>query len=379
MLTASALAAGMASCVFELGAVVVPGAGGSGGLGSGGAGSGGPTHQVTIQLQPPGIQGALTDFVVMVRLDASRIDYALTQDGGQDLRFSTLDGGAPLPHEIERWDETGESIVWVKLPTLDASTSGLLMRFGDAAAADAQDPPAVWSAFEAVYHLADDLGSGASVRDSTGAHDATASNVAATAGRAGQGFAFDGVASRVDIASITAFDVEPGQGRTFSVLLRRNTTAMPGMSVFGTKTICCSGWGLLVLADQYANVRCDIRLDAGGCCAGASADFGAVALPNGSDDVDWHHVLVTVDRVAGTTAMYHDGAAVAADVVPTAGNMLGGTFHLGVDEYDANFWLGDLDEVRIASSAVSAEWAALAFRSLNDSLLTFGPPVAIDP
>jgi hypothetical protein len=367
-----------ASCVFELGDVVSDGAGG-GGAGGGGGSATGPSRQVTIQLQPLGIQGTLDNFPVMVRLDSTRIDYGLTQDGGQDLRFWALDGTTPLAHEIERWDETGESIVWVTLPQLDASTSGFLMRFGDPEAADGQDPASVWTAYEAVYHLADDLTAGNGVHDSAGPHDALATNVTATPGRAGQGFAFDGSTSRVDLSSVAAFDAEPGQGRSVSLLFRRNTTAIQGMTVLRTRTDCCNGWALQILGDQYANVRFDIRLDAAGCCNGSVHDFGAVGLPDGSDDVAWHHLLVTMDRASGTTAMYRDGMEIASGTVPTDGAMLGGVFAMGVDEVDSGFLLGDLDEVRIGSVAVSAEWATLAYRSLDDSLLSYGPVVAVGP
>ena len=58
----------------------------------------------------------LQDFPVLVKLDSSRVDYSQTQDNGEDLRFYDADGTL-LSHEIETWNESGDSFVWVKVPT----------------------------------------------------------------------------------------------------------------------------------------------------------------------------------------------------------------------------------------------------------------------
>ncbi|KKS21017.1 MAG: hypothetical protein UU80_C0036G0004, partial [candidate division WWE3 bacterium GW2011_GWA1_41_8] len=60
----------------------------------------------------------LTNFPVLVKLNSDRIDYSKTQGYGQDIRFTDSDGNTPLSYEIEKWDETGESIVWVKVPNI---------------------------------------------------------------------------------------------------------------------------------------------------------------------------------------------------------------------------------------------------------------------
>jgi hypothetical protein len=55
----------------------------------------------------------LVDFPVLIALDNTRIDYSLTQNQGQDLRFFDADG-TPLAYEIESWNESGTSYVWVR-------------------------------------------------------------------------------------------------------------------------------------------------------------------------------------------------------------------------------------------------------------------------
>ena len=101
----------------------------------------------------------LIDFPVLVVLTSSRIDYAKTQDGGEDIRFIDADGITELAYEIELWDEIATSYVWVKAPQIDASSKSdhIWMYYDNSFAVDNQTPAAVWDAnFQAVWHLKED-------------------------------------------------------------------------------------------------------------------------------------------------------------------------------------------------------------------------------
>ena len=41
---------------------------------------------------------------------------------GSDLCFFDASGTVPLAHEIDTWNDGGESLVWVKLPTMEYDT-----------------------------------------------------------------------------------------------------------------------------------------------------------------------------------------------------------------------------------------------------------------
>lgn len=117
----------------------------------------------------PGYAGTetLTNFPVLVRLSPELVpgfDYAdFALSGGADLRFADADGN-PIPSEIDLWDESGVSTVWVRIPSLDAATT-VVARYGCAAPA-AVDPAAVWSnGYAGVWHLGE---SAVPARDSTG-------------------------------------------------------------------------------------------------------------------------------------------------------------------------------------------------------------------
>jgi hypothetical protein len=65
----------------------------------------------------------LTNFPVLVKLDSTRIDYSKTKDNGEDIRFTDSDGTTLLSHEIEQWNESGDSFVWVKVPNIPAQST----------------------------------------------------------------------------------------------------------------------------------------------------------------------------------------------------------------------------------------------------------------
>ncbi|MFO0703134.1 MAG: DUF2341 domain-containing protein [Patescibacteria group bacterium] len=96
----------------------------------------------------------LTNFVVMVKLDSNRVNYANTQNNGEDIRFTDSDGTTKLSYEIEKWDETGTSIAWVKVPQIDASSSTdfIYMYYGNTTAASESDASSVWTD-TARYHM----------------------------------------------------------------------------------------------------------------------------------------------------------------------------------------------------------------------------------
>lgn len=98
----------------------------------------------------------LTNFSVLIKLNSSLIDYSKTQDSGQDIRFTDSDGLTLLSYEIEKWDESGISSVWVKIPQIDASSSidNIYMYYGNSSAVDAQSASSVWNSnFVNVQHM----------------------------------------------------------------------------------------------------------------------------------------------------------------------------------------------------------------------------------
>ena len=75
----------------------------------------------------------LTDAPVLVILNGGNINYTLTKDDGSDLRFFDANGNA-LAYDIEEWNESGDSYVWVKVPQITggSNTDTITMYWGNA-------------------------------------------------------------------------------------------------------------------------------------------------------------------------------------------------------------------------------------------------------
>ncbi len=113
------------------------------------------THRQRLLLDNSARAETLTDFPLLVRLNASRTDYGLAAPDGADLRFVGPQG-QPLDHEIESWNPAGESLIWVRVPTINALSDSdyVWMYLGNPAATDTQNPAGVWSAdYAGVWHL----------------------------------------------------------------------------------------------------------------------------------------------------------------------------------------------------------------------------------
>ena len=70
------------------------------------------------------------------------------------IRFSAADG-TPLPFEVEAWNPSGESVVWVRVPVLTAATELTIAWQGLDATGDLSAGGTVWGdEYMRVYHFA---------------------------------------------------------------------------------------------------------------------------------------------------------------------------------------------------------------------------------
>ena len=102
---------------------------------------------------------ALADFPVLVRLSESAVANFSYDDlvDANDLVFA--DGsGHILASEVDAWDPNGESLIWVRVPSLAASTQ-IYMYYGTRSSYGAPCTSAtnVWSKYVGVYHLGSGL------------------------------------------------------------------------------------------------------------------------------------------------------------------------------------------------------------------------------
>lgn len=95
----------------------------------------------------------LTDFPLLVRISAlqpSGFSYNdFMQQDYSDLRFEDANGNG-LAYDVDTWNTTGESLVWIKVPSL-VKDAEITMRWGSAAP-DTNDATNVWSNYVFVWH-----------------------------------------------------------------------------------------------------------------------------------------------------------------------------------------------------------------------------------
>ncbi|MBO5906005.1 MAG: hypothetical protein J6Q84_06275, partial [Kiritimatiellae bacterium] len=115
---------------------------------------------------------ALTNFPMLIRIkedEPKGFKYKYVNEGGSDIRFiyrdkegnvaldETANEPKILDHEIDTWDTSGESVIWVKVPQYEQGAS-VTMYWGELANKEmpkAKDSKTVWSDYVAVWHMDD--------------------------------------------------------------------------------------------------------------------------------------------------------------------------------------------------------------------------------
>ena len=129
----------------------------------------------------------LSGFPVLVRLSTaiSGFSYADIAANGADIAFGMDDGSVltPYPFEIDVWNPSGTSLVWVRVPSLAAATSFNLY-YGNGGSV-ANTPSAVWTDYAGVWHMGENYD--ASTAATGLSHDSTANGLDATPTNGGSG------------------------------------------------------------------------------------------------------------------------------------------------------------------------------------------------
>lgn len=312
-----------------------------------------------------GVAGTVTDFPLLVRLDASTFPFDSAASGGADLRFEGK-AGRRLPYEIESWDAAGrKAAVWVRVDTLQGGndTQSIRILWGRKPSVDFSQGLSVFdsaSGFHSVWHLGDRLDDAARA------------------------------ASRLIPAAMVA--PQPGEGPT------PKATGFDGTASFlhsekeyaGPQTFTISAWvrpageGKVMGFENYPAPTPSLFDRHIWVTSDGSVHFGVfiqdppvtarefrktISSPPGLIDGRWH-LVTAVQSPAGGQALFLDGLLAARDstVVHSAaftGRWLLGNGNLGGwDPTPTNtHFRGDLDEARVAHVVHSPDWIKLAYET----------------
>ena len=318
-------------------------------------------------------QSALECFPVLVRLAAGApegFSYADCAEGGADLRFADAEGNL-VPHEIESWDPSGDSFIWVQVPMLSGTTTSLSLYYGAGnAALPAVDPADVWARYAVVVHG----GSGISDSSPSALPVANGGGVAATADSGV-------VAGGLHKAARNSKGVNiPNPVTNGKLSNTEKFTLTTWYKSVATGTSCMSaskgnwnGTGFLLLCEggSYMSV-------AVGGHQGASGK-GALVKDQ------WAHVAFSYDTSgeAGSLRTYFDGENIYSKDdarAPTDGGAAYWTVGSHADTASGDSFVGDMDEIRLFDGIASADW----IRAEHDSMAAptnfaaLGPVAAAD-
>lgn len=335
---------------------------------------------------------SLSGIPVLVRLSAGNpvgFSYSDCAADGSDIRFVDADGRA-IPFEIDTWNPNGESLVWVRAPSVTKGSTFTMVYGTDPSAVNV--PTDVWSAYTGVWHFesldtaaADEYSSGtyanATATENIDGH-LSANSFAGEAGRFGNCF-------RVNDST----GMKSGSFNQGGVWVND-----PGAdsALDGGENFTISGWFKHKDFNYYYDAFFYKRAASGYGDANASAfsiesnrnngpeaypivrGKGATGTQVGlADNLRGAWGYLTFVFKGNTCAIYENGVLQAEKAItPCVDNddplVFGNKKSLLTGGGDAA-WNGWIDEVRYAQGAKSADWIAAEYAAMaGEGFLTAG-------
>ena len=325
----------------------------------------------------------LSGFPVLVRLSAAigGFDYADVAADGSDIAFGTDDGTTitPYPFEIAEWDPNGTSLIWVRVPSLDAATSFNFYYGNGASVANA--PSDTWTGYAGVWHM--DETYDATTAPTGLAHDSTGNGLDATPTNGGSG----------NLAQMTSAAGVVGNARVnaTSNTTKGNYLSVPNYDSLALgNTFAVSGWFKATTVNGYPRLWSrkesytskdgwEIE-NANGVATKFSARGGsqtAVTLNTPTYQNAWLHIALVYDGTTLTT--YANGEPSGSGTIAAAtenGKPL--SFGNNSNGSERSF-PGLYDEIRLLDATPSAAWFAAEYAVVADpSCVVYGAAETLD-
>jgi hypothetical protein len=316
----------------------------------------------------------LVNFPVLVNLSASNFDYLKAKLDGTDLRFIDTDNVTELNYEIEFWNSSGNSYIWVNVTRINAGslTDYIWMYYGNFAASDGQNKSETFdSSYVGVWHL-NEIGNGASdeFKDST-SYDNDGQGGSGTPGyipiridgKIGGGQEFDGIDDHINSGYSTSLDIN-GTQITLEAWIN-----FPGNDPLNYSGIMSHfGW------DQGYR----LVIENGGDPLAFHLPEDTYTLVSAQDTPTnlWVHVVGVYD---GSNMMIYFNGIKDSNELSKTDNIVTTPKEFWIGHGDnatgqswSYPWNGFIDEVRVSNIARSADWIKAQHLSMNDTLITYG-------
>ena len=317
------------------------------------------------QISFPGYKGQpLANFPALITLSTSNITglaYNQFQSNGSDLRFTDASGTTMLPFEIDEWNNSGLSTVWVQIPVFNG-TNIVWAYWGNTN--DTDVPPAssnVWvdAGYQIVYHLKE---SALPLADSTGQYPAT-KGVAPTrtSGVVGHGESFNGTSDYISPGPVTL-----SNQFTVYAWINVNPAAANEETIWANQVGGYGSNGFSWFVDSYQTSDREDHMDSG---TGTGGSYVGYDLHNASDTVSsgqWHFLVTTWNQPGTTVSDFVDGIPMISGTA-VAGFALTNQLNLGAFLNPTLFFNGAMDEARIQSGLASTNWIMTTYLNMAQS------------
>jgi len=330
-------------------------------------------RKITIPGDNVGGSGNLTDFPVLIKIenDCNLKNSAngghIQDSNGYDIVFTDSSGATQLDHEIEEYDGVrGDLTAWVKIPTLyGSSDTDIYMYYGKSGLmCDPSNPAGVWSnSYRGVWHLHDTSGS---TQDSTSYNTDGTLSGAVTQGATGEiDNAFDfNTNGEVDWGDPVDGHLDFGTGEmTLSLWVNIDNHRWYEWEQVILKGKNSGQAGYQIEIDDNNNIFYFTVND--GDIDGDWTDTWGVSASISFVEDTWYYVVGVVDRANNRIRGYKDGVQVNSSDISSIDNIdVADNLTIGRDDWgwpDAR-----IEEVRLASTARSADWIKTEYDNQRD-------------
>ena len=337
---------------------------------------------------PTGATGTLTNFPALVRISEDRFyGFSYERAGSDSSKLSFLDGAKnPLPYEVETWNTSGESLIWVRVPLLppEGATITMYWCLKDGRTPPENNPAEVWSEYVVVIH------GGNTITNAVG------NNLAVKPGATGS------VTADLSLG-VVAGSLKKGTSNAIGLVVDNPSSNLKNVGVFSV-----SGW---YRRDGNGGNSNGTHILGGSKSAWGGTESGYLLIQEqgklisiatasghvwGSDmtktnlaDKTWGYIAFSYNNPThgtntGTLDLYFNdelylskNGSINNKLINTTGTYW--TFGSYCNKASTDSLKGNMDELRIYNGAASADWVKAEYETIINEDFTYqGSAVTID-
>ena len=318
--------------------------------------------------------GDVTDFPVLVKITSTTPAgfYSDVKHDGADLKFTDATGNGDYPYEIDTWNASGDSYIWVKLPTLSAGMT-FRMYYGDEDQTEPTNPStAVWSGYDLVCHVSGNANDSATPSRGGSLNPSGTTKDTGIVGKT-HGVAVNNVGAAMinDLYSDGTTGELPDGQFSYSFWYRANGAFAIWCSLVGPRNGAdVDTWGIRT---RNPSTSLEVR---------TVKDNNYLTVPNCDHTIEaWHKIDVAMNDAA--VSFYIDGKSVGSATLGGKAHRIwvksvgwGGTCGSGTFEKNAESCPVDVDECRIYSTVADAARVAADYQTVANvaTFLSFSDP-----